>query len=53
MTDRVSIPTDQATIDRWIAAGWAVVCPDFERPNHTLMRWDRAGEPVQPDGGQG
>jgi hypothetical protein len=46
MTDRVSIPTSQ--IGRWIAAGWSVVRPDFDRPNHTLMRWAGVGEPREP-----
>lgn len=50
MTDSVSVPTDQATIDRWIAAGWAVVCPDFDRPNHTRLRWAGIGEPRSPYG---
>lgn len=48
MTDRVSVPTDQATIDRWIAAGWAVVSPDFDRADRTLMRWAGIGEPREP-----
>lgn len=48
MTDIVSVPTQD--IARWIAVGWAVVCPDFDRPNHTRLRWDGVGEPRQPHG---
>jgi hypothetical protein len=46
MTDRVSVPTPD--IARWIAAGWAVVHPDFDRANHTLLRWAGTGEPREP-----
>jgi hypothetical protein len=49
MTDSVSVPT--ADIMPWIAAGWSVVCQDFDRPNHTRLRWDGIGEPQQPDRG--
>ncbi len=46
MTDSVSVPTHD--IARWIAAGWAVVRPDFDRANHTLLRWAGSGEPREP-----
>jgi len=48
MTDRVSVPTSE--IERWVAVGWSVVCPDFDRPNHTHMRWTGLGEPRSPHG---
>jgi hypothetical protein len=48
MTDSVSVPTSD--IMPWIAVGWSVVCPDFDRPNHTRMRWAGVGEPRKPDG---
>jgi hypothetical protein len=48
MTSRHSVPTDPVIIDRWIAVGWTVVCPDFERPNHTIMRWSGSGDPRKP-----
>lgn len=43
-----SVQTDPATIDRWISAGWAYVCPDFERPNMTVLRWTGLGDPRAP-----
>lgn len=45
-----SVPTSSATIDRWIKAGWAVVCPDFDRPDRTIMRWAGLGEARRPAG---
>lgn len=45
-----SVPTDPAMLDRWIKAGWAVVCPDFDRPDRTIMRWTGLGEARRPAG---
>jgi hypothetical protein len=44
--DRVSIPV--AEIERYAAAGWSPVCPDFEQPGFYFMRWSGIGEPREP-----
>lgn len=44
--NRRSVPTSD--IDAWIDAGWSYVCPDFDRPNHSIVKWQRTGEPQQP-----
>jgi hypothetical protein len=48
MTSRHSVPTDPAIIDRWLSVGWAVWGPDFDRPDHTVMRWAGIGNPRRP-----
>lgn len=46
---RRSVPTND--IVPWVTVGWAVVCPDFDQPDYTVIRWTGTGEPREPHGG--
>ena len=44
---RKSVPTED--LERWCAAGWAYVMPDFDKANHSKIEWLSDKAPVEPD----
>lgn len=47
MSTRRSVPTKG--ISRYWASNWSYVMPDFDKPNHSIVEWNGAGEPQDPE----
>lgn len=46
MGNRRSVPTSE--IQAYWDVGWSYVCPDFDKPGHSIVEWLSPFDPVMP-----